>query len=547
MWNSTWRQTVWENIKGPWDLIVIGGGITGAGILREATRIGLKTLLVEGNDFTSGTSSRSSKLVHGGLRYLKNGQIRLTYESVRERENLLRTGRGLIYPLGFVMPSYKNDKIPGWVFHAGLIIYDLLGLKWGHQRYAPKDVLDRWPFLRSEGLLGGYRYFDAHTDDARLVLRVIQEAVMDGGTAINYAWAQDLLHRNSGEVCGVILQDRDPASWDRIVEVEAPLVINATGAWADELRNQNKGDRRLRLLRGSHLIFPDEKVPLSRAVSFYHPHDQRPVFIYPWEGTIIVGTTDVDHGASPEYDPAISTSEAEYLMIAARYAFPPLELSLEDTLSTFSGIRAVVDTGKTDPSKESREHVIWQENGLVTVTGGKLTTFRVMAHDTLRAIRHLLPGHPNLNRKLRMLDKPPVEAILDVDLEPPDRLRILGRYGLNAPKVLAIAEEGELLPIGDTTSLWVELRWAARSEAVLHLDDLLQRRLRLGIIAPEGGIPWLERIREIAQSELGWDDARWEEEAEAYTQLWHRSFTLPSEQSKESTKEVFQTDLRSSG
>jgi glycerol-3-phosphate dehydrogenase len=532
MWNATWRQSVWEELMKPWDLIIIGGGITGAGILREATRIGLRALLVEGNDFTSGTSSRSSKLVHGGLRYLQNAQIRLTYESVRERENLLRTGRGLIFPLGFVMPSYTNDKIPGWVFHAGLIVYDLLALKWGHQRYGKKDVLDRWPFLRSEGLLGGYRFFDAHTDDARLVLRVIQEAVNDGGTAINYAWVEDLLRNKSGQVCGIALRDRDPIYPNRRVEVEAPIVINATGAWADELRILTGGDRRLRLLRGSHLIFPAKKVPLSRAVSFYHPHDQRPIFIYPWEGTIIVGTTDVDQGPTPRSDPSISRTEAEYLMIAARYAFPPLELNLDDVLSTFSGIRAVVDTGKVNPSKESREHVIWQENGLVTVTGGKLTTFRVMAHDTLRAIRHLLPGHPRLNRKLRMLDKPPVEAMLDIELDAPDRLRLLGRYGANAPKVAEVALPGELTCIGETNSQWAELRWAALSEAVLHLDDLLLRRLRLGIIAPQGGIPWLEKIRAIVQPGLGWDDPRWQQEENSYIQLWHSSYSLPVDHSQ---------------
>ena len=215
-------------------------------------------------------------------------------------------------------------------------------------------------------------------------------------------------------------------------------------------------------------------------------------------------------------------------MVAARYAFPLLDLNLKDVLSTFSGIRAVVDTGKTDPSKESREHAIWQEDGLVTVTGGKLTTFRVMAHDALRAIRHRLPGHPHLDRKLRMLDDPPVEALLDTNLDAPTRLHLLGRYGVHAPMVIATAEEGELEPIGETTTLWAELRWTARSEAVLHLDDLLLRRQRLGIIAPQGGIPWLEKIRRITQSELGWDDQRWQQEAEAYTQLWHRSYSLPT-------------------
>jgi glycerol-3-phosphate dehydrogenase len=215
-------------------------------------------------------------------------------------------------------------------------------------------------------------------------------------------------------------------------------------------------------------------------------------------------------------------------MVAARYAFPPLDLNLKDVLSTFSGIRAVVDTGKKDPSKESREHVIWQEGGLVTVTGGKLTTFRVMAHDAMRSIRHRLPGHPRLHRNHRMLDHPPVEEMLNANLDAPTALRLLGRYGAHAVSIVAAAREGELEPIGDTTALWAELRWAARSEAVLHLDDLLLRRLRLGIIAPQGGIPWLEKIREIAQPELGWDDLRWEQEAEAYIQLWQQSYSLPT-------------------
>jgi glycerol-3-phosphate dehydrogenase len=527
MWNTEWRQNRWSQLKGPWDLIVIGGGITGAGILREATRIGLHTLLIEGKDFTSGTSSRSSKLVHGGLRYLNNGQIRLTYEAVRERERLLQQGRGLVYPLGFLMPSYKNDKVPGWLFHAGLIIYDLLALKWGHRRYPAKDLMDRWPFLRQEGLICGYRFIDAFTDDTRLVLRIIREAVKDGGTALNYTHVEDFLRRRSREVCGVVVQDQDPSSGGRTMEIEAPVVINATGAWADDLRALLGGERRLRQLRGSHLVLSASKIPIVRAISFWHPHNQRPVFLYPWEGTIIVGTTDVDQGPTFESDPSISPTEVDYLMVAARSVFPPLELSLKDVISTFSGIRAVVNTGKADPSKESREHVIWHEDGLVTVTGGKLTTFRVMAHDALRAIRSRLPGHPKLDRRLRVLDMPPMDSLLDAQLDAPTRLRLLGRYGNDAPNVLACAGHEDLQPIGGTNSLWAELRWAARAEAVLHLDDLLLRRIRLGLIAPQGGIPWMDDIRSIAQSELNWDDQRWQQEAEAYIRLWRHSYSLP--------------------
>lgn len=527
MWDRVWRRDVWSQLDQPWDVIVVGGGITGAGILREAARVGLRALLLEAKDFASGTSSRSSKLVHGGLRYLKNGQIRLTYESVRERERLLSQARGLVSPLGFFMPTYHNDKLPGWLFGAGLILYDLLALKWGHQRYPPAAVMERWPFLRKEGLVGGYRYFDAQTDDSRLVLRVIQEAVRDGACALNYAKVEGLLRRRNGVVCGVILQDNDPDQQRAPVEIEAGVVINATGAWADVLRSDLGRKNRLRLLRGSHIILPAKKVPITRAISFWHPHDQRPVFIFPWEGTIIVGTTDVDHHTDLNLEPSISNAEAEYLVVAARYAFPPLNISLDDVQTTLSGIRAVVDTGKANPSKESREHVLWLEKGLLTVTGGKLTTFRVMAHDALRAIRLQLPPHPKLNRRMRMFEETPDDSVALQNLSAPTRLRLFGRYGQDALKVIDAAEDGELQEIPGSNSLWAELRWAARAEAVLHLEDLLLRRVRLGLTAPQGGIPLLNTIGEIVVTELGWSPEKWRQETESYTKLWNKTHQLP--------------------
>ena len=527
MWDRVWRRDVWSQLDQPWDVIVVGGGITGAGILREATRVGLRTLLVEAKDFASGTSSRSSKLVHGGLRYLKNGQIRLTYESVRERERLLSQARGLVSPLGFFMPTYRNDKLPGWLFGAGLILYDLLGFKWGHQRYPPAAVMERWPFLRKEGLVGGYRYFDAQTDDSRLVLRVLQEAVREGACALNYAKVEGLLRRRNGAVCGVILQDNDPDQQRPPVEIEAGVVINATGAWADVLRSDLGRKKRLRQLRGSHIILPAKKVPITRAISFWHPHDQRPVFIFPWEGTIIVGTTDVDHRTDLNLEPSISNAEAEYLVVAARYAFPPLNINLDDVQTTLSGIRAVVDTGKADPSKESREHVLWLEKGLLTVTGGKLTTFRVMAHDALRAIRLQLPPHTKLNRRMRMFEETHDDAVALQHLSAPAQLRLFGRYGQDALKVIDAAEDGELQEIPGSNSLWAELRWAARAEAVLHLEDLLLRRVRLGLTAPQGGIPLLSTIGEIVVTELGWSPEKWRQETESYTNLWNKTHQLP--------------------
>lgn len=538
MWQGNWRDEIWSNIDAPWDMIIIGGGITGAGILREATRVGLRALLVEAHDFASGASSRSSKLVHGGFRYLKNAQVRLTLTSVRERERLLREGRGLVTSLGFLMPCFCNDRLPGWLLGMGLILYDMLAMKWGHRRYDALDMQELCPQINVDGLQGGFRFFDAVTDDARLVLRIMREAVRQGGTALNYAMVTSLLFTHDGRVSGVQLCDLAPGGTGqktsaasrpeggRIAEVKAPLVINATGAWADELRLSIGARPRLRKLRGSHLIFPRQRLPLTRAVSFWHPQDGRPVFAFPWEGITLVGTTDVDHGPQVETDPAISPEEASYLLDAACFTFPGQELTFADVQATFSGVRSVVDTGKANPSRESREHVLWREKGLLTVTGGKLTTYRPMAQAALRAVLADLPGRPSFDPGGRVLDPLPVGALDDLPLSPNARLVLLGRYGADAPELAASAREGELEPISPAATLWAELRWAARAEGVIHLDDLLLRRVRLGLLLPEGGLPWLERIRAIVQSELGWDDSRWQQEAREYSELWQRCYSL---------------------
>ncbi|HZY42840.1 MAG TPA: glycerol-3-phosphate dehydrogenase/oxidase [Anaerolineae bacterium] len=523
MWRKGWRDKIWSDLDQPWDLIVIGGGITGAGILREASRAGLKALLVEGHDFASGTSSRSSKLVHGGLRYLSNAQIKLTIESVHERDRLLREGRGLIEPLGNLIASYQGDRPAGWVFGAGLMVYDLLAGRWAHTHYAAAQVAELCPSITTDHLAGGYHYFDAQTDDARLVLRVILEAVRAGGAALNYACVAGLLRDQAGQVHGIQLRDQVGG---RLQEVRAPVVISATGAWADQLRRQVEAKPQLRPLRGSHLFFPLDKLPLTQAISFLHPIDRRPVFAYPWEGVTLVGTTDVDHGGDVQSDPHLSLGEVEYLMQAVTHAFEPLNLGLNDVQSTLSGVRAVVNTGQANPSKESREFVLWDEHGLLTVTGGKLTTFRLMAHDALRAVRQRLPDHPRFNAKERVLD--PIDVAPIEQLDPIAQTRLFGRYGVDTPDLINAAKADELQPIGTSPALWAELRWAARSEGVVHLDDLLLRRVRLGIIAPQGGLPLMDRIRSIAQPELGWDDERWHVEAMNYSRLWRESYSIHS-------------------
>jgi glycerol-3-phosphate dehydrogenase len=525
MWYQNWRNEIWSQIDAqPWDLLIVGGGITGAGILREATRLGLRTLLVEQRDFAWGTSSRSSKLVHGGLRYLKEGQLGLTLAAVQERQQLLAEGPGLIEPLGFLWASYKGDRPGRLVLGAGLTVYDLLALQWSHKYYSVRDFQMLAPHLTSEDLQGGFRYGDAQTDDARLVLRLIREAVADGGVAINYVKAEKLLPDREGRVTGVQLHDSERG---KRADVHARIIINATGAWTDQLRVQVGAQARIRPLRGSHLIFPRWRVPVAQAVSFLHPLDGRPVFLLPWEGITLLGTTDFDHQQPLNEEPRITPEEVAYLMAAVEAQFPSLDLTLDDIISSFAGVRPVIGSGKVDPSQESRDHVVWQEDGLLTVTGGKLTTFRLIALDVIEAVRHLLPELPPPHEEQPVLNPVDVSLPSTESLDERTRRRLLGRYGVAAPALVAAARPGELDFISGTPVLWAELRWAARAEGVVHLDDLLLRRVRLGLMLDAGGQEIMPRIRSICQPELSWDDGRWLAEQKRYLDLWYSYYSLP--------------------
>lgn len=538
-WNATYRREVLQGLANEnWDIVIIGGGITGAGLLREATRLNLRAVLVEQRDFAWGTSSRSSKLVHGGLRYLKTGQVAMTRASVQGREQLLAEGPGLVDPLGFLLAQYEDDGAAAGrlVYGAGLTVYDLMALQWSHRYYSPQDFQMMAPYIAPTGLRGGFQYHDAQTDDARLVLRILREATAAGGVALNHIRAEGLVLGESGEATGVHLRD---VLSDSTIEVSARAIINATGAWADTLRVQVGAEARIRPLRGSHLIFPAWRLPLAQAVSFLHPFDARPVFAFPWEGVTLVGTTDVDCLPPMDADPGITGEEVAYLMAALTAYFPALELGLDDVMATFAGIRPVIGSGKLDPSDESRDHVIWEENGLLTVTGGKLTTFRQVARQALEAVCGRIDGADTEEGKSRLdrlhEDAPvlnPVEENspeLDA-LSEDTRRRLLGRYGSDAVALVAAAAPGEMEAIPGTVALWAELRWSARAEAVAHLDDLLLRRSRLGLLLADGGATHLPHIRRIVQSELDWDDVRWETEETAYRELISASYSLPDRQ-----------------
>ncbi|HYC41622.1 MAG TPA: glycerol-3-phosphate dehydrogenase/oxidase [Noviherbaspirillum sp.] len=523
MWLENSRETLPAELCAcEWDVLVIGGGITGAGILLEAARQGLKALLVEQRDFAWGTSSRSSKLVHGGLRYIKEGKLFLTRDSVRERQNLLKEVPGLVETQGFAFADYQGRKPGRRVFSAGLALYDLMAGKRTRHYHAPDEFLMLAPHIRRDGLNGGMCYADAKTDDARLVLRVLQEAVDAGATAVNYL-AVTRLQREVGRITGIALRDEHIGA---TMTVKARAVINATGAWADALRNVSGKRQKLRPLRGSHLVLPAWRLPVAQAVSLMHPLDGRPVFVFPWEGATLVGTTDVDHGDSLRQEAAITPEEFSYLMMAVEFQFPELAIRPDDVIATYAGVRPVIDTGKADPSREGRDHAVWLEDGLLTVTGGKLTTFRLIARDAMQHAQSLLPGwRPDLTLKPVFSPSPPLprHAVLTTL----QQRRLEGRYGRHASTVIACARQDELVQIPGTETLWAELRWAARTEAVLHLEDLLLRRTRVGLLLRDGGTAHMERIRGICQPELGWSDERWHAEHGDYLARWQRHYGLP--------------------
>ncbi len=526
------REALWQSLQGSarastqdWDLVVVGGGIIGAGILREAARRGLKTLLAEQRDYAWGTSSRSSKMVHGGLRYISHGDIKLTQDSLRERERLLREAPGLVERMGYHF-TLRKGQFPGRIpFSMVLWLYDkLAGIK-DHRYFSKASFEKHYSGVNVDGVTGAMYYTDTVTDDARLVLRVLQEAIAAGGAAINYTKAQSLI-KHQGQVAGVVLQDVESGAQ---LEVRCKAVINATGAWADRLRNEVNPEKRIRPLRGSHLVLSKQKLPVTDSLSLFHPVDKRPVFIFPWEGTTVVGTTDLDHQQDIDEEASISAQELEYLLEIVQSMFPDHNITQDDIISTWSGVRPVIGSEKsTDPSKERRDHAVWVDEGLVTVSGGKLTTFRLIALDALAAAGPALGALAVVEPSDAIFQAPSISA---EDVETADKhwaQRLIGRYGNHAKALLEQVGAAERQLIGDTQFCLAECRWAARHEAVLHLDDLLLRRTRLGSLLANGGAALFPALKAICAQELHWDNDRWQAEEARYREIWRKYYYLPT-------------------
>lgn len=501
-----------------WDLVVIGGGITGAGVAQQAARRGWKVLLVEQRDFAWGTSSRSSKLVHGGLRYLKEGDIKTTLHSVWERERLMREAPELVQPQSFLFADCAGRKPGRWLMQAGLVVYDLMAGQRSHFYASLARTRALASGLNPPGLRGALVFNDAKTDDARLVQRVLLEAQADGACCLNYLAAQELL-LTDGRVGGVVVHDTVHAGR---YTVRARCVVNATGAWADRLRTQLGARPLLRPLRGSHLLVPHARLPVTHSISMMHLHDGRPVFLYPWEGCTLIGTTDLDHHGDLQAEACITPAEVDYLLAAVNDQFPDAHIGLADILSTYAGVRPVVDDGAAEASKATRDHVVRDERGLITLTGGKLTTFRLMAQDALAlAAPHL--GRP-FARDRQPLFRP---ASRHPGWSDAVRARLASRYGAQALNWAGTVDAQDLCFVPGTETLWAELGIAAAHESVVHLDDLLLRRTRLGLLLPRGALDHLARIRTLTEPHLHWGDAGWAAELHRYRDLIARHYSVP--------------------
>jgi glycerol-3-phosphate dehydrogenase len=489
-WNATWREAALPELAArDWDLIVVGGGISGAGILREAARRGWSCLLLEQRDFAWGTSSRSSKMVHGGLRYIAKGQLGLTRDSVRERQRLLGEAPGLVDALPFLFPHYRG-QFPGPRVFGGLLgVYDALAGQRLHRYHPAAELRYLAPGLNDAELLGGTLFTDAVTDDARLVMRVLGEARAEGGEALN----------------GL-----------RVIELS---------------RDGERVNGLVRPLRGSHLLLPAWRLPVAQAISFMHPEDQRPVFVFPWEGATVIGTTDLDHGEALNRDARITEAEVEYLLAACASVLPQAKVGRADVLSTWAGVRPVVSEGESSgkkPSDEKREHALWVEPGCVTLAGGKLTTFRLLALEVLRACAPML-GREVADVGQAVFHAAPPVALPGLCLS--QQRRLAGRHGRALPRLAELIGELGSEYIGASTTLWAELALACDDELVLQLDDLLLRRTRIGLLLAGGAAAELPRIRALCQPRLGWSDARWEEQQQRYLALWRQCYSLPGESS----------------
>ncbi len=515
------------------DLVVVGGGITGSGIARDAALRGLRVALVEKLDFGAGTSSKSSKLIHGGLRYLEQGELGLVFESVNERKLLMKLARHLVRPLPFLVTNFKGDRRWLATLALGLWIYDALcffGNYRNHTTFGAKKTLALEPKLRSTGLNGGILYYDCVTDDARLTLECALDAQSLGAVVVNHAKAGKLLRDAAGKISGVVVTDFETGA---LIEAKAKVVINATGPWSDEVRALASEPAILKPTKGIHVVIDSARLPVKHALMMSSPRDKRAVFCIPWGlGRTVVGTTDTFFDGSPDLvNP--TKHDVDYLLETANSYFPTAELVTADVLATWSGLRPLLkpDDESEGASAVSREHEIYDSPGFVTIAGGKLTTFRRMAAEVVdHAIKQLgvttrsttatrpLPGALGLEASDEALVA--LEKSLENSALPADGARYLaGEYGVRAPTLIA---RGKADPSAfdrldpELPSIFAQVDEAIDVELARTLDDVISRRIPLVLRARDQGLGIAEKVAQRVAKKLDWSPERTQAELEKY-------------------------------
>lgn len=524
LFHPEWREHALAGLDEPFDLVIVGGGITGCGVLLDASQRGLRALVVEREDIASGTSSRSSKLIHGGLRYLKQMQFRVTRQACRERDRLLALNPDLVRPVQFLYPAYEGAETPGWQVDLGLWMYDRLTEGPSNRRRLDADeALELAPGLAVDHLDRALAYDDAMADDAALTRAVAATGLAYGGSIVTRAEVVDTVEGPDGRLAGVQLRDLTTGAVHR---AEARLVVNAAGVWADRLRALcGFEDSRLRPSRGSHLVLPAERLPLNAAVTTPSPDDGRPVFMIPHPEGVLVGTTDIFH-AGPLDDPRPTRGELDYLLRAVIAHFPARGITEADVVGAFAGLRPILSTEVEEPSEASREEAIWEERGLLTVAGGKLTTWRSMAEEAVDAAIEHLPEERTARLAPCHTRGTPLAGLAPLDLDrrleraaqvdpavAPGLARRLRASSWWAPALARRASE--LRPLADGTDLCAaEIRVHLRFGAVVHLEDLLLRRVRLGLWQPRSAHAIAPSLRPLFRQELGWSRRRFDRELE---------------------------------
>ncbi|MDP5033943.1 MAG: glycerol-3-phosphate dehydrogenase/oxidase [Solirubrobacteraceae bacterium] len=529
------------------DVVVIGGGITGAGVALDAATRGYTVALIERADFASGTSSRSSKLVHGGLRYLQQFDLGLVREALLERQIMVRLAPHLVKPLPMIVPAFDGER-PDRKLGMGLNLYDVMsvdklrgrrkrseeedqfGGDWAPERHRMiegAEVVERAPALAPRNPTGGYLFYDCQTDDSRLVLTALEEAERFGAVCANRVEATGLVEKN-GRARGVMVREVESGSE---FEIEADNVVNATGVWADRLRPEDLHDEAglpvIRTSRGTHITISSDKLPLNDGV-IVPAGEGRSIFALPWLGSTLIGTTDNDYDATDLDHISPAGSDIEYLLDATNEFFMT-DFDASDVSGAFAGVRPLIATG--DPKKSvdiSRRAELYETgNGMITITGGKLTTWRRMAKMAVdRIVERDSREAPcrteeiPLGQAIRADELPRVEGVPEGAYE-----QLAGRYGYRARDVLAVAaERGELAqPIvaAGPTDLLAEVVFAARHEQARSVGDALLRRSRVALLAARevtgDDDEVARRVANAMAGELGWDDARVEAEVDAFS------------------------------